>query len=113
MGVGVGLRFVPAELRKTEARREYLCINGSGEGREAKLFEPGVNRMEGLADGLLRRPFPPVTSVLPSFILRRWGPVMMPSPPLFLLRIHLLRFGPEEQMIKRANLDEFPIFVDI
>ena len=116
MGVGVGLCLVPIELRHTEAWREDLCVNGLGEGGEAKLFESGINRVEGLPGGLLRRPFPSVTPTLPSFVLGGWRPAVMPwlsSPPPLLLWVRLWRFLPVKQMVRRAHLNELPVFIDV
>ena len=71
-GVGVSLRLIPVELRYTEAWREDLCVNCPGEGREAELFKPGINCLEGLGDGLFRRPFPVVTPALMTLVFRHW-----------------------------------------
>ena len=116
MGVGVGLWFVPIELRHTESWREDFCINSPGEGGEAELFQPGINHLEGLGDRLFRRSLPSVAPALSTLVFGRRQAVVVPffsSSPSCLVRVRLRCFLPEEQMIRRADLNEFPIFVDV
>ena len=95
---------------------EDLRINGPGEGGEAKLLEPSINFMEGLGDRMFRRPVPSVAPALTTLVFGCWRVVVVPlfssfSP--FPMRVRLWCFLPEEQMIRRADLNELPIFVDV